>query len=325
MLICGVFNGKNKNPNLWNPFEKLDSSFYQAYFFMNFIHTNAGDLMEKFKQLIQQFSSLQGSLFRYSLSYSFLLALFPGLFTAVILYQYAVLNLSELLQFLTLFVPAELIVPFVDYLMMRDTPSMISGLFSLGIAIYVASQSLYSFLLISAEHEGFHTMNVLIRIKAVLLFLFFILSLALTGTAALVFPEAPFITAFAILFLILTLFYKSLSFKKRRWPFGMLGAFAITTAIMITGVFFFWIIQNFTSYQNIYGPLASVMILFLSVYVISSLIYFGFCLNLLFPFSKETAPFKQEAVYRRIERTIQHFNPFGKRKKDRKIPRNTAQ
>ena len=40
------------------------------------------------------------------------------------------------------------------------------------------------------------------------------------------------------------------------------------------------IVTKFTSYQDVYGPLASLVTLLLAIYLISCIIYFGFCLNL---------------------------------------------
>lgn len=260
--------------------------------------------MQKIKQLIQEFTSLEGSLFRYSLSYSLLLAVLPGLFLLVLLFQYSIIDISPLLDFLYRYIPVDLISPFIDYLLQRNDSTLISTIISLGIAVYVASQCFYSFLLFSAHHEGFKTYHFIIRIKAILLYLFFMLSLGGLGILLYLFSLSSLFAIYLLLILFFVLFYQTLSFCKHKWHYGVLGALFSSTAIYITGVLFLWVVQTFTSYDSVYGPLASLMILFLSVYVLSSLIYFGFCLNTVFQPLQGPRLFKRAKLYQKIETLV---------------------
>ena len=52
--------------------------------------------------------------------------------------------------------------------------------------------------------------------------------------------------------------------------------------ILCLASLFITIINHFTSYQDVYGPLASLVTLLLAIYLISCIIYFGYCLNIVF-------------------------------------------
>lgn len=236
--------------------------------------------VKKIIRFIRLFNSLESRLFRYSLSYGLLLAVFPGLLSFVMLYQFSILNLDSLLDFVVMYLPKELIDPFIQYLLIKEIPSLISAVFSFGAAVLVASQSFYSFLLVSARHEKISMPSWILRIRSILLFLFFMISLALIGILWMVFPFERMIFLFGALFAVLSLFYMRLSFERRNFLFAVPGAFFTALAMLLTGILFFWIISSFTSYQSIYGPLSSLVVLFLSVYVISSEIYFGYLINL---------------------------------------------
>ncbi len=237
--------------------------------------------MKQIKTIVQQFSSLEGTLFRYSLSYGALMAVFPSLFILILLVEHSILNLVDLLRLLYLFLPEELIGPFVEFLLSRSRSLSFSSLFSLGITIWVASQSFYSFLLMSAAQEGIKTKKLLLRLKAVLLFLFFVGSLMTAGWVSLFFFLNPIFFLAAAFSVVLDLFYRSLTFYRRSITYGWPGAVFSTAAILLVGSFFFWAIQSFTSYDSVYGPLASVVVLFVSIYLLSSLLYFGYCINLI--------------------------------------------
>ena len=53
--------------------------------------------MKKINRLINEYFSLESSLFRYSLSYCLLLALLPGIFIILILFQYSIIDVGSFL------------------------------------------------------------------------------------------------------------------------------------------------------------------------------------------------------------------------------------
>ena len=74
-------------------------------------------------------------------------------------------------------------------------------------------------------------------------------------------------------------FYRLLSLEKRSVTYGIIGSLFTCTGIMIVGIGFVYFVDNYTKYDVLYGPLASIVVLLISIYLISSIIYFGYCLN----------------------------------------------
>lgn len=231
------------------------------------------------RNTIIDFFSMESSLFRYSLSYSFLFALLPTLLILVLMIQLAVIPLDSVFQYLYQFFPEDLIKPFITYIAGLDSTGLLATIVSILVASFLASKSFYSFMLISATKEDVDYYKILIRFKSYVLFIVFIM-----GITAFIFVLNIldiYIPFFFIFFLttILTFFYRLLSFIKRPLNYGVVGALIVSVAIYIISVSFFYIIGMFTDYGSIYGPLASLVILLVSIQLISSDIYFGYCFN----------------------------------------------
>ncbi|MFQ9724261.1 MAG: YihY/virulence factor BrkB family protein [[Clostridium] innocuum] len=104
----------------------------------------------------------------------------------------------------------------------------------------------------------------------------------------------------AIMLLLFTMMYRALSFRKRNWSFGIIGAMFSTICILGLAALFVTIVSHFTSYKDVYGPLASLVTLLLAIYLISCIIYLGFCLNLICEeeYGREEAlPLKNEKFF----------------------------
>ena len=136
-----------------------------------------GELMQRLKNVIKKFISPQGNLFRYSSSFCFLLALLPGLIIVLKIFQNEILNNPELINFLYSYVPEKLLAPFIQYILSREYNTYLSMIISLSLSIYLASNACYSFMLISMNDEGFSTYGILIRIKAIFMFILLIIGL----------------------------------------------------------------------------------------------------------------------------------------------------
>lgn len=231
---------------------------------------------------MNEFSSFEGSLFRYSLAYSFLLALFPMLIVIVMLFNNSILDIDLLLEFLYRFIPEDLIVGFIRYITKRDYPNIITLIISLILAFNLASRSIFSFMLISAKKDSYNVPKFLIRIKSYILFLFLVVSVSILAVAASFFHYSFIITLVSGMFLVFLLLYRFLSFEKRPLHFGIIGAVFSTIGLIVLSFLFFKIVNYLTSYESVYGPMASLVIALLSIYIVSSVIYFGYCLNLVY-------------------------------------------
>ena len=142
-----------------------------------------------------------------------------------------------------------------------------------------SQQKYFSFLLISASHEHVEVPKWSIRIKSVIIFVlmaFLFIACAYIATNFLIFT----VYFSGIMLLVFYFMYRTLSFRKRDWSFGLAGAMFSTIGVLLLATLFVMIVTKFTSYQDVYGPLASLVTLLLAIYLISCIIYFGFCLNL---------------------------------------------
>lgn len=239
--------------------------------------------MKKIKALYFEFTSFEGSLFRYSLSFSLLLAIAPSLLLFAMLFKYFYISDDMILDFIVRVLPitdVDTVNQILLYFTSRNYGSIASVIVTISTSFYLASRSIYSFLLISASHEEVEIPKWAIRVKAI--FMFIIMSFLLVGAVYLVTILSDFLpfVASGIMLPLFFLMYRALSFRKRNWSFGLLGALFTTVCTLLLAALFVTVITYFTSYETIYGPLASLVTLLLAIYLISCIIYLGFCLNI---------------------------------------------
>ncbi|MEG0290395.1 MAG: YhjD/YihY/BrkB family envelope integrity protein [Erysipelotrichaceae bacterium] len=271
--------------------------------------------MKKINELYHEFTSFESSLFRYSLSFSFLLALAPSLLIFVMLFNFTSLPTTDLINFVYRFLPKDLLETFIKYLLSQDY-NLIPALITLITSFWLASRSIYSFLLISANHEQVEEPKWTIRVLSILLFIALaVLILLIVYISTNFIANLPLVLSFAMIILF-TLMYRALSFRKRDITYGLLGAVFSTVAVIGTAWIFFWIVKEFTSYESLYGPLASLVVLLLSIYVISSIIYFGYCLNIVYEeaYEKENTLEMKHSAYFELCHKIQKKLPFTKKR-----------
>lgn len=238
--------------------------------------------MEKIKNIYQEFTSFEGSLFRYSLSFSLLLALAPSVLLLAMLFRFAYLPMDIIMNFVMNFMP-EANVDTLDQIFMFFTNqnySIASFIVTMCVSFYLASRSIYSFLLINASHEGIDIPKWSIRVKSIVMFVVLVFTLSFSVYIATKFLEFLPIVAATIMLLLFTMMYRALSFRKRNWTFGIIGGMFSTICTMLLAALFITIVNRFTSYKDVYGPLASLVTLLLAIYLISCIIYLGYCLNI---------------------------------------------
>lgn len=240
--------------------------------------------MDKIRNIYREFTSFEGSLFKYSLSFSMLLALAPSLLLFAMLFRYAYLPIDIILRFVVSFLP-DTSVQTLDQIFLFFTDkdySIASFIVTVCVSFYLASRSIFSFLLISASHEEIDVPKWSIRIKSIVIFLVLVVLLALGGYLATEFNDFLPIISATFMLLMFTGLYRALSFRRRNWGFGMIGGMFSTVCIMVLADLFVTIVQNFTSYKDIYGPIAVLVTSLLAIYLISCIIYLGYCLNIVF-------------------------------------------
>ena len=240
--------------------------------------------MDKIRSIYSEFTSFEGSLFKYSLSFSMLLALAPSLLLFAMLFRYAYLPIDMILRFVVNFLP-ETSVETLDQLFLFFTDkdySILSFIVTVCVSFYLASRSIFSFLLISASHEEVEVPKWSIRIKSIIMFVAMTALLILGVYLSAVFKDFVPVISASFMLIMFTGLYRTLSFRRRNWSFGIIGGMFSTVCIMVLADLFIIIVQNFTSYKDIYGPLAVLVTLLLAIYLISCIIYLGYCINLVF-------------------------------------------
>lgn len=273
--------------------------------------------MKRMIAFYREFTSFEGSLFIYSLSFSLLLALAPSLIIFVMLFNFAYIQPDILVNFMEQFIPAQFIGEFMEFIIPKEY-NLIPAILTLCTSFWLASRSVYSFLLISAQHEEVIELpKWAIRIKAIYLFA----CLAVMVVAAIwigtkLNQYLPLVSS-AIMFILFTVSYRALSFRKRNASYGIIGGLFATIAILGLAALFFKIVNTFTRYETLYGSLASLVTLLLSIYIISWIIYFGFCLNIVFEedYQNESAlKLKSQGYYELCEKINHKFFKRMKRK-----------
>lgn len=254
------------------------------------------------KKLKDKYLSHEGALFRYSLSYCLLLALFPTIMMFFLFYY----DLSYVVSFLYQFIPEEFMSGYLEYLMNYPNEDFFSLLMTFLLANYVASKVFYSFMILSMKDENYHLSLIIVRMKSFFAYLFFILCLLGIFVLFQMFQLSSL--TFVLLFIVFYLFYRILSFERKKWTYGIAGGIIVSLFLMMMGYMFSWYITYFTSYKKLYGSFGVLFVVYLSMYFISSIVYFGYCLNIVMERKNRYVTYKYEKLYRKIEKMIDHFH-----------------
>ena len=267
--------------------------------------------MGKIKDLLTRYTSSKGDLFRYSLSYCLLLSIFPALTIILFFFKSTGIDAVSLINGLYEFIPQDLIEPFVEFILTKDYSTFVSLIVTLVVACYVSSKAFYSLMLLSEEDEGFEIYKLLVRIKAFVSFSIFILiicAISIVNQFIDVMTSYLFLMTLPVVFYFM---YRILSFEKKPWSYGIVGSIFSSVSIVFVGNVFLWFIKYFTRYDSLYGPIVSLVILFLAVYIISSIIYFGYCLNGIYGKSYDAPAFKHLKSYqwgnKMLDKIMNHF------------------
>ncbi len=228
-------------------------------------------------RIFQKFNSVEGVMFTTSFAYSLLLALAPVLTIFVISLQ-VTLDLKSVTDFLVQYIPDEFVIPFVNYLKNQSFSGLISLIMLLMASIYIASKSVYSFLLISSKEDEVEYERLFLRILSILLFILMILFILFLMILFQKLFRSHNIGSFLLLTLCFILFYRLLSFRQYPIYTYMSGGLFSSIALTVLGRCFFFVIEHFTLYETKYGPLSSLVILLLSCYIISCIVYIGYCI-----------------------------------------------
>ena len=240
--------------------------------------------MEFIKKVYQLFDSFDGRLFRYALSFGLLLALAPILIAVILVFKYIIIINEDVyqvfVQVLIQYLPSDIILPFVDWFAKEGEPiGFVATISTLLLSFYLASRSIYSFLLISAQVEHVKASPLYIRFRAIVLTIYFALYIGFAYIILMYFQHFWLIATTLLAILLFLCMFHALSFYHRPLLYGLAGSLFSVSAFVLLGMLLTKILETFTSYPTVYGPLASFMTLLLSIYIIACIIYLSFCIN----------------------------------------------
>lgn len=264
-------------------------------------------MKDKFINSYRMVSSHEGTLFIYAFAYALIIGVAPFLIITVLVTSTLLLDMNAMVNLLAHYIPTDLIEPFVLYVK-QIAPSDLILLISLSsVSFWVASKSVYSFLLEASRVDRVHIQAFILRIVSVIYFMVIVLGAIGFFVLFRFLPPYNFITVPIILWLMMMSFYRLVSFKFSSFSDVYMGSAIATAGLIFLGRLFFVYVNNFSNYQNIYGPMASLMILLISIYYISYIIYFGFCVNVVFYEANDEESIKEKLVYKLSHLRIMSF------------------
>lgn len=90
---------------------------------------------------------------------------------------------------------------------------------------------------------------------------------------------AKWIITVGLVYLSISIIYNTGNFRKRRWKWLSAGASFSTVFFLLASLAFAWFVNNFASYNRLYGSLGTLMVLLIWVNFNSMILLLGFELN----------------------------------------------
>lgn len=238
-----------------------------------------GEIMYKLKQLLGMITTDESKLFVNALAYSILVGIAPFIIIAVAFFGTYIVDVSVLVNLISRYVPSDLVLPFVAYLSASQINNLGIVISLLTASLWVGSKSVYSFMLLNNQYQVAKQTGFLLRIVSLLYFIIIIAFLGLMIFAAVLVGIGSPLIIVPILIVFLMLFYKMTSSRKDTLIQVMPGSFVSSLLLIGFGQIFFIYVNNFSNYSSIYGPLASIVVLMISAWFISWILFFGYSLN----------------------------------------------
>ncbi|WP_345951954.1 MULTISPECIES: YihY/virulence factor BrkB family protein [unclassified Mucilaginibacter] len=250
-----------------------------------------------------------------SLAYNFMLAFFPATIFLFTLIPFVPIDRFQetLLNQITVILPHDASKAFEST--MKDIIKNQNGkLLSVGFAsaLYFASNGVYNLMqafnkssLILESRSWIKRRLVSITLTIVISFsLLLAVSILIAGQALLKFLQSHMFTSWhfwlwlisltrwvivvMIFFVVVSLLYRYGPAHKNRWKFSSPGSILATTLAVLTSLGFSYYINNFSSYNKIYGSIGTLIVMMIWLYLNSLIILIGFELNASVDLSKRS-------------------------------------
>ena len=233
----------------------------------------------KIKKIYKMVTDREGTIFTYAFAYSLIVGLAPLLIITVVFIGNYLLDVTQIIYYLQRFIPGEFIEPFIDYVMLTDARSTWILLSLLGASLFVASKSIYSFLLMARKSDDNPSGSIVLRITAFVYFVVLVFGFVVLGVLISYLPFGKKQLIPLVIFAFFAIFYQLIYSKKLKLSALLSGAGFASVALLLLGQGFFIYINEFSSYKNVYGPLSSLMILLISMWLVSWIFYAGYCVS----------------------------------------------
>jgi membrane protein len=90
---------------------------------------------------------------------------------------------------------------------------------------------------------------------------------------------AKWVISLLLIYASITILYNVGDFEHRRWKTFSAGATLTTLLLIVTSIGFAWFVNNFASYNKLYGSLGTFLLLMIWVNLNSNILLIGFELN----------------------------------------------
>lgn len=252
-------------------------------------------MIPKIRYLYLLYTHPKGALVRNSLAFSALMALAPSIALLTIASLFILRDITDLQANLTAIVPENMVNSLIQAGIRATKLNYVPFLVTLGVSLWTASRGFYSSILAFKVFNNAKTNAIMLSVQSFMATILFVVLTAVVifFNAAIqwLMPNLSFLTNLLIsLFffhVIAATFFIVTSNPLKRYSQIMYGSWAFAFGITLMGSIFFVYINNFTNYTNVYGSMAGFLILILSMYWLSCLIYFCFCVNEWFRLDKK--------------------------------------
>ena len=259
------------------------------------------DIWKAFRQQLKKTSLLERAA---AISYNIVMAIPPTLVFVFTLIPYLPISnrfIQELYSVIRDVVPGKenntVIIQFLEDFLNQPR----NGLLSLGLllALFFSSNAMMGILRsFDKDYEGFEKRNRLKKRRTALLltivcfFLFFVFILLLIAQGAvlhwigiknhvlrIVIINARWLLILLLIFYLISFIYKHGPSITKKWSFITPGSVFATSLMLLATFLFSYYVENFSSYNKLYGSISAIFILMTLIFVNALVVLMGFELN----------------------------------------------
>lgn len=235
--------------------------------------------MSRLKVLWKMYTNQDSVIFQLGFAYSILLSLIPLLVIFVVLFNRFALNTEALIEIFGQFIETNLLASFIKFFNAENSGELLSLIILLIISINLGSRAFITYLYLTQRIEETKYKWWFLKLRALLGLITFVVVFTISLYLATRFSLNNSLVQFMISIVSLLILYRGLALEHRSIKNLYKGALisGVGLYLMTYGLYYFF--NNLFNYKSIYGPLASLMVLFLSIYILAKIIHLGYCIN----------------------------------------------